>query len=80
MDKEELLKIAKEKYPIGTVFKSASTHDIFTVANHNNYASTNICFGTLEQNQDGNYYGCVYSSKGNWAKIISTPVKYYELW
>lgn len=81
MINEEILKIAKEKYPIGTVFKSAITGDIFTVEdNSTSLSSTNICFKTKEKNKDGNFFACVCTSKGKWAEIISTPNKNYELW
>jgi len=70
---ETLLEKAKRLYPIGTKFKSATTCKLFTVKDHNELHSNlgkNICFNTIEQNEAGNYYGCIHSVQGDWAEIV----------
>lgn len=82
MDKDEILKIAKEKYPIGTVMVSDYSlkntrnreNSIYTITQHNHYWIGD----NLQLNGDG-FSPYVYY-KGKWAEIISTPNKSYELW
>lgn len=82
MDKNELLKIAREKYPIGTVFKSAYNPEQYPkcVVKNNNFkfdydnlfTSKDDCIFYADCNKLGKY--------NTWAEIISTPNKSYELW
>lgn len=74
MDKDEILKIAKEKYPVGTIVNS--------LGGNKNEKITNTLFqerkhlvNSLEHNSD-----CLIYYNGQWAEIISTPSKNYELW
>lgn len=70
---KSLLEEAKERYPIGTKFKSVVTRNLFTVKSHVNEAkNSNIVFHTIESNSSGNHWGCVYEN-GTWAEIISLP-------
>lgn len=70
---KSLLEEAKERYPIGTKFKSVVTRNLFTVESHVNEAkNSNIAFHTIESNSSGNHWGCVYEN-GTWAEIISLP-------
>jgi hypothetical protein len=62
---EELLKIAKENYPVGTVFRSAYSGKEKTV--ENSYVSESE--GNLFVNDDSS---CIYY-RGIWATIISKP-------
>ncbi len=72
-DMKSILEEAKERYPIGTKFKSVVTRNLFTVESHVNEANnSNIAFHTIESNSSGNHWGCVYE-KGTWAEIISLP-------
>jgi len=70
---KSLLEEAKERYPIGTKFKSVVTRNLFTVKSHVNEAkNSNIAFHTIESNSSGNHWGCVYEN-GTWAEIVSLP-------
>lgn len=70
---KSILEEAKERYPIGTKFKSVVTRNLFTVESHVNEAkNSNIAFHTIESNSSGNHWGCVYEN-GTWAEIVSLP-------
>ena len=70
---KSLLEEAKERYPIGTKFKSVVTRNLFTVESHVNEAKNSIiAFHTIESNSSGNHWGCVYEN-GTWAEIVSLP-------
>lgn len=74
MDKEEILKIAKEKYPVGTVFISPFSQDEFTVQNDSHH----LCIDRVRI-RNGSATPFIYY--GNmWAEIISSPTRTYELW
>lgn len=72
--KEDLLKIAREKYPVGTKFKIAHLPHITSYVKHSNYywgKSNNIYCASKENviDEDG-INGCLYCD-GEWAEIIS---------
>lgn len=85
MDKEEILKIAKERYPIGTIFDNRNIRNSVNVS-QNIIKSQNFYFDVagLAIRESGLVNaGCpytIYCYKKGWAKIISTPIKNYELW
>lgn len=87
MTNEEILKLAKEKYPIGTVYVSKYSINQGNSIEESTYivASNEIYFNGLElqvisiQEKKYNVRGFIYYS-GKWAEIISTPNKTYELW
>jgi hypothetical protein len=79
MDKEEILRIAREKYPIGTIILSE----------YSKRRGYNRQCEIENQNFDWDYDNLkvigelitpfIYY-KGVWSEIISTPNKVYELW
>lgn len=83
MNKEEILKLAKEKYPIGTIFKSAYNPEIYSKCE---IKSDSFIF------ENDNLFTCPgdhaifyaeFNLKGiqnSWAEIIPTPIKNHELW
>lgn len=73
MNKEEILKIAKEKYPIGCVVESLGGSGHQTIKHHDFYIlGNNVLRATSE---------CLLlDSSGIWATIINLPIKCYELW
>ena len=76
MNKEEILKIAKQKYPNGTKFKCVNNNNCYTSSNiidHDKFKFTESHNGVYK----GNFW--IYLKK-QWATIISTPIKIYELW
>lgn len=81
MDKEEILRIAKEKYPVGTVFNNKNirptSKDNHKIINHNfRFEEGDLLCRDIRHNS---YTLFCFISK-TWADIISTPVKTYELW
>lgn len=83
MNKEEILKIARKKYPIGTIFKSAYNPD--------RYPKCKIVkrgrlhwerYAGLYNDTNAVYYAetNIFGKKGTWAEIVSLPFKCYELW
>lgn len=83
MDKEELLKIAKEKYPIGTVMVSDYSLKMCRSREKSTYTITDnqkhYWVGDNLQLTSNSSTPYVYY-KGKWAEIISIPNKSYELW
>lgn len=76
MDKKELLKIAKEKYPVGTVIISPYSKDTFEIIGKEFKLNQHNNIHVLD---NGAYAPYVYYNN-KWAEIISSPVKSYELW
>lgn len=75
MDKEELLKIAKEKYPIGTVITSLTGLTEKIISYHN------LPFNKADDFWlEGEFHNLKIYDGNTWAEIISTPNKSYELW
>ncbi len=83
MNKEELLKIARQKYPSGTIMIS----DYSLEMGYSKQASTYTIAGqNFTKNSDGiqasdkrGFYPYIYY-KNKWAEIVSLPYKAYELW
>jgi hypothetical protein len=75
MNKKEILKIAKQKYPIGCVIDSLGG-----CYNYKLDEKMYIEHPIKWSNQDICGYGVTLYNNGKWAKIISTPIKCYELW
>lgn len=80
---QKLLLEAMKKYPIGTVFISPHTKQKYTVKESeygikgyylNDSETAILCHQNVTQG--GEYL--IFENK--WAKIISLPFKYYELW
>lgn len=77
VNKEELLKEAKIKYPIGTVFKAVNSKN---GENGSTYTQNKECYIYNSDNDNNNFFiigsANIYSSKfKKWAEIISTPYK-----
>ena len=62
---EELLKIAKENYPVGTTFVSVFSGDHYKIKPYSSYE--------IDDEIDISIGGIIVYSKGIWAKIISKP-------
>jgi hypothetical protein len=76
MNKEEILKIAKEKYPVGTKVLMTNNRNKATIENLDDidfWHDKSIHLKT----SNSLLYDC---SENKWAKIISAPNKIYELW
>jgi len=73
MDRDEILKQAKLKYPIGCIVDSLGgsghqeiKHHDFYIVDANILRATNDC--------------CLQNSTGRWAEIISKPNNNIEIW
>lgn len=77
MTNEEILKIAKEKYPVGTKVKCLTGHEIETLNGKIHWVGSKLLCASKE-NPYNNFIR-IYMNN-NWAEIISTPFKTYELW
>lgn len=77
MTNEEILKIAKEKYPVGTKVKCLIGHEIETLNGEIHWVGSKLLCASKE-NPYNNFIR-IYMNN-NWAEIISTPFKTYELW
>jgi hypothetical protein len=79
MDKEEILRIAREKYSIGTVVlseysKRKGYNHKYKIENQNfNWVGNDL-------KTKGELASPFIYYKGVWSEIISTPIKTYELW
>ena len=71
---EKLLKIAKENYPVGTVFKSAFNPDRKGKVTHLNFftESGNIFTEEIDDLAEEGIGEAIYY-RGNWGEIISKP-------
>lgn len=82
VNKEEILRLAKQNYPVGTIFKSAYNPEEYPKCeikeeSYFNFESSNLF------NDDNAIYYYEKNKLGNhhtWAEIISLPFKTYELW
>ena len=77
MTNEEILKLAKEKYPVGTKVKCLTGHEIETLNGEIHWVGSKLLCASKE-NPYNNFIR-IYMNN-NWAEIISTPFKTYELW
>ena len=89
MNKEEILKIAKEKYPIGTLFKEPFEaqkyimNDDLSNPDKNGWFFFNNSLVVYVKDENGkviNDRGVYLIYDGTWAETIPTPNKSYELW
>ena len=79
---EEILRIAREKYPPGTIFKSAYDSNRYLNCKVKNERFYFEGLNLFTHNDDAIYYHEENKLKQRytWAEIISTPIKSYELW
>ena len=77
MTNEEILKIAKEKYPVGTKVICLTGKEIETLNGEIHWNNRKL----LCASKENPYTNLVRIYMNNvWAEIISTPFKTYELW
>ena len=80
MNKEEILRIAREKYSIGTKYFALDSKTICEITGDLKWGDTNNIYG-VNWGINGSYNNNsnVYNNR-KWAEIVSTPNKIYELW
>lgn len=81
MNKEEILAEAKKRYSPGTKYKALDELAHCFITGDLQYGESNNIYGVNwgKNNQGYNNDSNVYNN-GIWAKIISSPIKCYELW
>lgn len=79
MDKEEILRNAKEKYPVGckvlSEYAKQKKYNNITIVETQDFRWSD---DNLKVN--GNKFSPFLLWEGVWAEIISSPIRTYELW
>jgi hypothetical protein len=83
MTEQELIKIAKQKYPPGTIFSNVNIGygcNNIEVTGNDFYTSYRSLFIKDSSTKNGSVYTVYCEDLNQWAEITKTVNKIYELW